>query len=136
MRGYGLPHTMRHLLQDGKIYYRYVAVVFTTPCSVEHNVSSITILFTLLAATIAVSPASTIYRAIFSVPAFAIEAFMTCKVFRAMILRSFHHIQNVNSPVAPVEARATHTTAMSIFELDTFLELRIRTTSTEREHVD
>ncbi|KZP23345.1 hypothetical protein FIBSPDRAFT_952144 [Athelia psychrophila] len=115
VRGYGLPPTMRHLLHDGQIYY------------------SITILFTLLAAVVAVSPVHPIYQGIFSIPAFTIETLMTCKIFRAMILRSLHPIQDDNLPMAPAEAR---TTAISIFELDTVLELRIRTTSTGREQVE
>ncbi|KZP15765.1 hypothetical protein FIBSPDRAFT_703983, partial [Athelia psychrophila] len=64
VRGYGLPHTMRHLLQDGQRYY------------------GITILFNLLAAVIAISPVNPIYQAGLAVPSFAIETLMTCKVFR------------------------------------------------------
>lgn len=99
---------------------------------VKRNVSSVTILFSLLAAVIGVSPVDPNYKAFFSMPALAIETLMTCQVFRSMILRSLRPIQNVNLPVASVGAR---TTAMSIFELDTFMELRIRTMSTEREQV-
>ncbi|KZP31643.1 hypothetical protein FIBSPDRAFT_944714 [Athelia psychrophila] len=114
VRGYGLPHTMRHLLQDSQFYY------------------FITMFFNLLAAITAVSPISPIYQAIFSVPAYAIEVVMTCKVFRAMILRSLDRAQDVdiNLSAVPAEAR---TTATSIFELDTVLEHRIRTMNIEYE---
>ncbi|KZP03764.1 hypothetical protein FIBSPDRAFT_904780 [Athelia psychrophila] len=112
IRGYGLPPTMRHLLQDGQKYY------------------GITVLFILIAVVIAVSPVNPIYKPMSLAPAFAIETVMTCKVFRAMILRSLHPIQAIDLSVAPAEA---HTTAMSIFELDTVMELRIRRTNTEHE---
>ncbi|KZP10668.1 hypothetical protein FIBSPDRAFT_200710 [Athelia psychrophila] len=108
VRGYGLPHTMRHLLQDGQFYY------------------CITMFFTVLAAVIAVSPVGPIYQTIFAVPAFAIEIIMTCKIFRAMLLRSLRLVENV--PAAQAEV---YTTAMSIFEADTSMELRIRTMNTE-----
>ncbi|KZP03765.1 hypothetical protein FIBSPDRAFT_941359 [Athelia psychrophila] len=121
IRGYGLPPTMRHLLKDAQKYY-----------GIKRNVSSITILFTLLSAVIAVLPVNPIYQAIALAPAIAVETVMTCKVFRSMILRSLHPIQNVKLSKAPAEAR---TTAMSIFELDTFMELRIRRTNTEHEQV-
>ncbi|KZP12863.1 hypothetical protein FIBSPDRAFT_1049789 [Athelia psychrophila] len=114
IRGYGLPPTMRHLLQDGQKYY------------------GITTLFTLLAAVLAVSPVNPVYQTMFPAPAFAVETVMACQVFRAMILRSLRPVQNVDSSVASAEA---HTTGMSIFELDTSLELRIRTTNTEHEQV-
>lgn len=82
--------------------------------------------FTLLSAIIAVSPVGAIYQAIFTEPGYVIEVIMTCKIFRAMILRSLDRDQNVdtNLSLAPAEAR---TTATSIFELDTVLEHRIRT---------
>ncbi|KZP23716.1 hypothetical protein FIBSPDRAFT_1013563 [Athelia psychrophila] len=114
IRGYGLPHTMRHLLQDGQFYY------------------FITMFFTLLAAVIAVSAVSPIYQAIFSVPAYAIEVIMTCKIFRAMILRSLDRAQDVDINLSAVPAESS-TTAMSIFELDTVLEHRIRTMNIEYE---
>ncbi|KZP07934.1 hypothetical protein FIBSPDRAFT_762152 [Athelia psychrophila] len=108
VRGHGLPHTMRHILQDGHIYY------------------SITIFFSLLVAVLAVAPVGPIYQAAPTLPAFVIEVTMTCRVFRAMILRSLDRAQpiDVNLPTAQAGAR---TTAMSLFELDTVLEHRIRT---------
>ncbi|KZP07485.1 hypothetical protein FIBSPDRAFT_803978 [Athelia psychrophila] len=100
LRGDGLPHTMRHLLNDGHVYY------FTT------------IFFTLLAAIITIIPQiGPTFRGSFTIPAFAIETNMTCKVFREMILRSGDVDHNVF--LTPVE---THTTVTS-FEL-TALELQ------------
>ncbi|KZP21461.1 hypothetical protein FIBSPDRAFT_1044183 [Athelia psychrophila] len=113
--GHGLPHTMRHLLWDGQMYF------------------SITILFTLLAAIVAISPVNPIYQGISSMPAFAMESLMTCQVFRAMILRSLRPTEDVKFSMAPAEAC---TTATSLYELDTFLELRIRTTSIGHEQVE
>ncbi|KZP09533.1 hypothetical protein FIBSPDRAFT_759778 [Athelia psychrophila] len=108
VRGHGLPHTMRHILQDGHIYY------------------SITIFFSLLSAVLAIAPVGPIYQAVPTLPAFVIEVTMTCRVFRAMILRSLDRAQtgDVNLPTAQAGAR---TTAMSLFKLDTVLEHRIRT---------
>ncbi|KZP13575.1 hypothetical protein FIBSPDRAFT_936296 [Athelia psychrophila] len=105
---------MCYLLQDGQFYY-FINTIFAS-----------------LAGVVSVSPVSPIYQSAFTWPAFAIEAIMTCKVFRAMILRSLHPARNGNVSFGAAKA---HTTAMSIIELDTFLDLRIRTMSTEREQI-
>ncbi|KZP07931.1 hypothetical protein FIBSPDRAFT_992785 [Athelia psychrophila] len=114
VRGHGLPHTMRHVLQDGQIYY------------------CITIFFSLLAAVLAVAPVGPIYQAAFTLPGFVMEVTMACRVFHAMILRSLDRAQtvDVNLPTAQAGAR---TTAMSLFELDTVLEHRIRTMNIDDE---
>ncbi|KZP10680.1 hypothetical protein FIBSPDRAFT_937905 [Athelia psychrophila] len=106
------------------------STVFPRDGQFYYCVSSITVCFALLPAIIAVSSVHPIYQAIFAVPANAIEIIMTCKVFRAMIIRSLHAAQNVDMSLALAEAC---TTAMSIIELDTCLELRIRTMNTERD---
>lgn len=131
VRGYGLPYTMRHILQDGQIYYLCVAILVTPFCGFGLNFPSITVFFTLLAAIIAVLPVSPIYQASFPLPGVVMEMIMTCKVFRAMILRPLHSVQNVNVSAAPVEAS---TTAMTTFEFDTVLEHRIRTMNIEYDH--
>ncbi|KZP10683.1 hypothetical protein FIBSPDRAFT_1051179 [Athelia psychrophila] len=104
IRGYGLPRTMRLFLQDGQFYY------FTVIASM------------LLAAILAVEPTvSPIYQAVFTIPAIAIESNMVCRMFRAMIIRSLD--VDLNGPLAPAE--------VSGFELDTALELDIRTRDVE-----
>ncbi|KZP23364.1 hypothetical protein FIBSPDRAFT_952159 [Athelia psychrophila] len=110
LRGDGLPPIMRQLLNDGHVYY------FTT------------IFFTLLAGIITITPQiGATFRASFTIPAFAMETNMTCKIFRSMILRSVGVDHNVF--LTPVE---THTTATS-FEL-TALEIQTQTPD-EREQV-
>ncbi|KZP12531.1 hypothetical protein FIBSPDRAFT_984897, partial [Athelia psychrophila] len=113
IRGYRLPRTMRHLLQDGMSYY------FTT------------IFFSLLAAIITIpAQVDPIYQAVFTIPATAIETIMACKVFRAMILRSVvvdHH-------VFPAPADLTCISATSVFEL-TVLQHQTQTADIERDQV-
>lgn len=116
---------MRHILQDGQFYYSYVVILVTAFCGFKGNVSSITIFFTLLAAVTVVSPVGPIYQVAFMVPAFAMELIMTCKVFRATILRSLDRAQSIDIDLSAARMEA-HTTAMSIFELDTVLEHRLR----------
>ncbi|KZP18409.1 hypothetical protein FIBSPDRAFT_1046273 [Athelia psychrophila] len=98
VRGYGLPPTMRRLLQEGQLYYLYVPVFVTVLPIFEGNVFSTNLVAIFSAAIIAVSPVGPIYQAIFTVPATVTETIMTCKVFRAMVLRSFEvHDQNITS---------------------------------------
>ncbi|KZP30922.1 hypothetical protein FIBSPDRAFT_849929 [Athelia psychrophila] len=125
-RGDGLPHTMRHLLNDGHAYYLYVFAISPVSYGIKRTIFSTTIFFILFAAIITVSSQTgPTIRASFSITAFAIETNMTCKIFRAMILRSVDVDHNVF--LTPVE---THTTATS-FEL-TALELQTQTPD-ERE---
>ena len=76
---------------------------------------STTIIFSLLAAIIAVSPVSPIFQTVFSVPALAIETTMTCKAFREVILCS-----NSDAQVATMASEAYINTA---FELNTIMIL-------------
>ncbi|KZP05400.1 hypothetical protein FIBSPDRAFT_1054098 [Athelia psychrophila] len=96
IRGDGLPRTMRHLLQDGMLYY------FTV------------LAFMLLAAIIAVDPqVSPILQAAFTIPTFVMENNMACNMFRAMIIRSLDVDQDTSLPPT---SRTRDTTD---FELDT-----------------
>ncbi|KZP18407.1 hypothetical protein FIBSPDRAFT_792065 [Athelia psychrophila] len=111
IRGYGLPHTMRTLLQDGQLYY------------------FITIVSVLSAAVIALLPVGIIYKAAFTVPAVVTETIMTCKVFRAMLIRSLSINQNVS--VAPAESHLNDTE----MGLVTSVDLQNRLTCIEQDEV-
>lgn len=87
-RGHGLPRTMRRLLHDGQAYYLYVTPPFPAPHGLRPRFRSTNLVATLAAATIALAPVGPVYQAIFTVPATATEAIMTCSVFRAMVLRA------------------------------------------------
>ncbi|KZP15548.1 hypothetical protein FIBSPDRAFT_1048057 [Athelia psychrophila] len=114
IRGYGLPHTMRHILRDGQLYYITV------------------IAFMLLAAIMAVLPqASPVYQAAFTIPPFAMESNMVCKMFRAMIIRSLDI--DPNGALSLAEAC---TNAMSSFEHATTLELDTRVMNVDLEQID
>ncbi|KZP14753.1 hypothetical protein FIBSPDRAFT_833798 [Athelia psychrophila] len=107
MRGYRLPRTMRHLIQDGQLYY------FTV------------LAFILFAAICMTSPKfNPIYQLVVSIPAAVMESNMACHVFRAMILRS--------PGVQQAESRSNFTRG---FELDTSLELHGGTTDMELEQI-
>lgn len=82
------------------------------------------------------SPVGPIFQAIFTVPATIIETIMTCKMFRAMILRSFDiHSQNSTSgdlAGAPTQDDET------VIELNMSLDLerlQMRMVGIERERV-
>lgn len=68
----------------------------------------------LAAAIIALSPVGPIYQAIFTVPAAIVETIMTCKVFRAMILRSLDVDDNVSAARAELYANATATELVAL----------------------
>ncbi|KZP04066.1 hypothetical protein FIBSPDRAFT_1054923 [Athelia psychrophila] len=113
IRGYGLPRTMRHVLQDGQLYY-------VTVCA-----------FMLLAAIMAVLPhASPVYQAAFTIPPFAMESNMVCKMFRAMIIRSLEF-----DPRGCLSLSEACTNAMTSFEQETTLELNTRVMVVDSEDV-
>ncbi|KZP25765.1 hypothetical protein FIBSPDRAFT_366654 [Athelia psychrophila] len=110
VRGNGLPRIMHLLLLDGQLYY----------CT--------TLTFLLVAAIVAGLPVGAIYQAIYAVPAISMETIMTCKVFRAMILRSLDAEKNM--PMALAEPL----NATLVYECDTaFMELRPM--DHQREHI-
>ncbi|KZP10696.1 hypothetical protein FIBSPDRAFT_201061 [Athelia psychrophila] len=113
IRGYGLPRTMRHVLQDGQLYYVTVMA------------------FMLLAAIVAVLPhASPIYQAAFMIPPFAMESNMVCKMFRAMIIRSLEF-----DPDGCLSLSEACTNAMTSFEREASLELNTRVMAVDPEEV-
>ncbi|KZP05390.1 hypothetical protein FIBSPDRAFT_940473 [Athelia psychrophila] len=107
IRGYRLPRTMRHLIQDGQLYY------FTV------------LAFILFAAICMSSPkVNPIYQLVVSVPATVMESNMACNIFRGMILRS-PDVQQADS--------CSNFTRSS--ELDMSLVLRGGTTDMELEQI-
>ncbi|KZP10690.1 hypothetical protein FIBSPDRAFT_962886 [Athelia psychrophila] len=116
VRGYGLPRTMRLFLQDGHVYYLYVAVLVSVLGYLDERIISTVISFMLFSAIMAVSPhVSPVYQSAFTVPTTVIETNMVCKMFRSMIMHSL----DPNGSLAPAE--------MSGFELDTSVALGMRT---------
>lgn len=115
IRGDGLPRTMRHLLQDGLLYYLYVPILVSVLHNLNESIISTVLAFMLLAAIIAVDPqVSPILQAAFTIPTFVMENNMACNMFRAMIVRSLDVDQDASLP--PAESRTRNTTD---FELDT-----------------
>ncbi|KZP13009.1 hypothetical protein FIBSPDRAFT_1049715 [Athelia psychrophila] len=119
VRGYGLPLFLSVLR------------------SFKGNVFSTNLVATLLAAIIAMSPVGPIYQAIFTVPATVTETIMTCKVFRAMFLRSFEvHDQNITSGYSAGACTHKEGTAIELSMPLDLEHLQTRTASgIEREQV-
>ncbi|KZP10698.1 hypothetical protein FIBSPDRAFT_201077 [Athelia psychrophila] len=98
---------MRHLIQDGQLYY------FTV------------LAFILFAAICMSSPkVNPIYQLVVSVPATVMESNMACNIFRGMILRS--------PDVQQVDSRSNFTRSS---EFDMSLVLRGGTTDMELEQI-
>ncbi|KZP28544.1 hypothetical protein FIBSPDRAFT_1039645 [Athelia psychrophila] len=109
IRGHGLPRTMRHLLQDGQLYY------FTT------------LIFMLFSAISNTSPKiNPIFQVVATIPAAVMESNMACAVFRAMILLRSPDVQQANN---------SRSNPACGFELDTSVELHGRTMDMELQRV-
>lgn len=95
---------MRHLLQEGQLYYVFVSLLIIAMYDLNAKTLSTTVVFALAAAilSVAMAPFSPDFQMVWGVPALAIETNMTCRVFRAMIMRSIDRDQDC--PAAPVEA--------------------------------
>ncbi|KZP13031.1 hypothetical protein FIBSPDRAFT_960963 [Athelia psychrophila] len=131
IRGYGLPRTMRHVLQDGQLYYVYVPVLISVLGNLNETIISTVCAFMLLAAIMAVLPhASPVYQAAFTIPPFAMESNMVCKMFRAMIIRSLEF-----DPRGCLSLSEACTNAMTSFEQETTLELNTRVMVVDSEDV-
>ncbi|KZP10686.1 hypothetical protein FIBSPDRAFT_962882 [Athelia psychrophila] len=112
VRGHGLPRTMRHLLQDGQLYY-FVTLIFM-------------LLAAVMAGDIRVGP---ILQVIFTVPSGVVETILTCKVFRDMILRSL----DTGLTSGAKTSTYTGTYGTSTGERDQSLEMQTRMTHRNSE---